>query len=278
MRVKIFYIIFFIIPFLSINAQDEIQRQVEFADNLFHQKLYYDAITEYKRLLFFDSSRKFGFYGNMKIAQSYKGGAKFDEAINYFKKAELSTFDQNEKFEAGIEIIKINILRGTTQRSLDLIEEMSINFNEKEKLKTLDYWKAWTYMFANKWEIAFQIFNIYPEFAELSNHCKNVIDEKYSVNFAKLLSYILPGAGQFYTGEYLSGTMSLAWNILFGYLTINSFFEERVFDGFAIGSLLWIRFYRGNFQNAERFAENKNIGIANKKLSYIQQNYQGLKP
>ena len=97
-------------------------------------------------------------------------------------------------------------------------------------------------------------------------------------SFSKLLAYILPGAGQFYTGEYLSGAMSLSWNILFGYLTINSFVEERVFDGFAIGTLLWMRFYRGNYQNAERFAENKNIEIANNKLKYIQQNYQGLKP
>lgn len=279
MRLNFKYLLlFFIISVINIKPQDDLQRQVEFADNLYHQKLFYDAITEYKRLLFFDVTRTYSFYANNKIAQSYKGGGKFDDAVKYFKKAELSTLDQNEKFECKLEIIKVNILRGTTQQSIDLIDELLSEEKDKEKVKQLDYWKAWTYMFANKWEIAYQILNIYPEFSELSKYCKEVIDEKYSVNFAKLLSYILPGAGQFYTGEYLSGAMSLSWNILFGYLTINSFVEERVFDGFAIGTLLWMRFYRGNYQNAERFAESKNIEIANNKLKYIQQNYQGLKP
>lgn len=279
MRLKFVYIFaLIIISIANLKSQDEIQRQVEFADNLFNQKLYYDAITEYKRLLFFDVNRDYGYYANTKIAEAYKGGAKFDEAIQFFKEAELSTLDQEEKFKAEEEIIKVNILRGTTERSFELINQLSKEQTDSEKLKMLDYWRAWTYMFANKWEIAHEILNIYPEFNELSNYCKQVIDEKYSVNFAKLLSYILPGAGQIYTGEYLSGTMSLAWNVLFGYLTINSFVEKRAFDGFAIGTLLWMRFYRGNIQNAERFAENKNIEIANAKLKYIQQNYQGLKP
>ena len=278
MRLKLTYIIYLVVLLSSLKSQDEIQKQVEFADNLFYQKLYYDAITEYKRLLFFDSTKEFGYYANFRIAQAYKGGAKFDESIEYFKKAELVTFDEEEKFNSKIEIIKVNILRGTTQRSLDLIEEIINENNQPEKLKILDYWKAWTYIFANKWEIANQILKIYPEYSDLTKYCKEVIDEKYSVNFAKLVSYILPGAGQFYTGEYLSGAMSLGWNILFGYLTVNSFVNERVFDGFAVGTLLWMRFYRGNVQNAERFAENRNIEIANKKLKYIQLNYQGLKP
>jgi len=39
-----------------------------------------------------------------------------------------------------------------------------------------------------------------------------------------------------------------------------------------------MRFYRGNFQNAEEFALQKNLEMSNKALNYLQYQYQGLKP
>jgi hypothetical protein len=105
-----------------------------------------------------------------------------------------------------------------------------------------------------------------------------VINDKYSVNFAKIISYILPGAGQIYTGNYVSGLLSLSWNILLGYFTINAFMEDRAFDGVVIGSLLWLRFYRGNIQNAVDFAVEKNSEISNRALEKIQKDFKGIKP
>jgi TM2 domain-containing membrane protein YozV len=133
-------------------------------------------------------------------------------------------------------------------------------------------------MFADDWKSASESFAKINSYHELKLLCDRVEKEKVSVTFAKVISYILPGAGQFYTGHYLSGTMSLGYSVLFGYLTINAFIEDRVFDGAAIGALLWLRFYRGNVQNAEEFAEEKNIVAANKALRYLQNNYQGNKP
>ena len=106
----------------------------------------------------------------------------------------------------------------------------------------------------------------------------NIDEELYSVSFAKTISYIIPGAGQIYTGEYISGLLSLGWNVLWGYLTIRSFIDERIFDGIVIANFLWLRFYRGNFQNAEKFAEEKNLIISNKGLEYLQYEYSGRKP
>ncbi len=100
----------------------------------------------------------------------------------------------------------------------------------------------------------------------------------YSEKFAKYSSYVIPGFGQFYTGEYLSGALSLSWNILSGYLTINSFIEDRVFDGIMVGNFLWLRFYSGNSQNAEKFAVQKNLQISNSALKYLQFNFAGERP
>ncbi len=62
---------------------------------------------------------------------------------------------------------------------------------------------------------------------------------------------------------------------MFGFLTINALVEDRVFDGIVIGNFLWLRFYSGNIQNAEKFAEQKNLEISNKALFFLQFNYLG---
>jgi hypothetical protein len=45
-----------------------------------------------------------------------------------------------------------------------------------------------------------------------------------------------------------------------------------------IVNFLDFRFYRGNIQNAERFAVEANQNISNWMLNYLQFNYQGPKP
>ncbi|MBU2492188.1 MAG: hypothetical protein KJ571_06140 [Bacteroidetes bacterium] len=273
--INIILILFCCTNFLS--AQDELSRQLNFADNLFEEGLYFDAITEYKRLLFFDENKKYDFDINYKIAVCYKKGAKFDESIKYFSLAALSAQNEEDKFEINLQIVRLNILRKTTGRSLQLLNDLETKSNYSQK-KEINYWRGWTYMFDDKWDSAAVYFNMVDYDHELKNIANRVENDKYSVTFAKVISYILPGSGQFYTGNYLSGIMSLGWTAIWGYLTADAFIDERVFDGFAIGDLLFLRFYRGNIQNAEKFAVQENIKISNKALRYLQNNYKGIKP
>ena len=104
----------------SLNAQDQLQTQFEYANNLFESKQYFDAITEYKRLLFFDSQRRYAFQANYRIGQSYKAGAKFDEAIRFFTLADLNSDNNAQKYSAKIEIIKSNILKWFSSRQIIL--------------------------------------------------------------------------------------------------------------------------------------------------------------
>jgi len=258
-------------------AQNELSRQRDFANNLFEEGLFFDAVTEYKRLQYFDKNKIYEYDSNYKIALSYKRGTKFDEAINYFSKAVLSSRTDEEKFETHVQIIRTNILRKTTDRAFQLLNELDKSASYTQK-KEINYWRGWTYMFADKWDSAAFYFSLVDYDHELKNLANDVKNDKYSVTFAKVISYILPGPGQFYTGNYLSGLMSLGWTALWGYLTVDAIIDERVFDAFAIGDLLFLRFYRGNIQNAEKFAVEKNIEIANKTLRYLQNNYKGIKP
>jgi TM2 domain-containing membrane protein YozV len=183
----------------------------------------------------------------------------------------------NEVFIARLEIIKVNILRRTTGRALALLDSLQNDSKFTGKADEINYWRGWTYIFSDDWENASLSFSAIQPHHQLTVFCDSLHNDLYSVQLAKYLS-ILPGAGQFYTGEYVSGFISIGWNVLWGYLTINAFMEDRVFDGFMVGTLLWWRFYSGNIQNAEKFALEKNLEKTNSALRYLQNNYIGKKP
>lgn len=259
-------------------AQNSFDAQFNFAKKLYSDEHYFDTVTELKRLLFFDENSEYNYEANLFIGKSYKQGAKFSDAIRYLTLAEINAKNIDELYATRIEIIRINILRRTSRRALKLLDSLGTDERFIDRKNEIKYWRGWAYMFADDWEQAAQTF------AEIdSNHVLKVLAEKvdddfYSVSFVKTISYIIPGAGQFYTGEYISGLLSLGWNVLWGYLTIKAFVAERIFDGIVIANFLWLRFYKGNLQNAENFAKEKNLVISNKALNYLQFEYDGLKP
>lgn len=270
-------LVFFIITCSSF-AQDSLQAQFNFAKSLYDSENYFDAVTEAKRLLFFDAEAKYYFDANLLIGLSYKAGAKLNEAIRYFTLAEINSKNDDQFYQAKILSARINILRRSNEQAERILNSLLANPSYENNHKEIKYWLGWNFMFANQWQKAYKTFSENNLDTALANICQSVVNDSYNENFAKYSSYLIPGFGQFYTGEYISGLLSLGWNVLFGYLTINSFIEERVFDGIMIANFLWMRFYSGNTQNAEKFAKEKNIGIINNALDRIQYDFKGKKP
>jgi len=281
-----FYFLFVSLIALFFNSnsfsQNEFQKQLkiqfDFAKELYNKEEYFDAITELKRLIFFDKEKEYSYSANELIGETYKMGAKFSDAIQYFTLAVIHSTNNEELFNSKIEIIRVNILRRTIDRALSLLDSLDSDKRFSNKKIDISYWRGWAYIFEDKWNKAAQEFNKVDSDHELKKLSEQVENSKYSVAEAKILSFIFPGAGQFYTGNYISGILSFGWNLLWGYITINSFIKDRIFDGIVVGELLWLRFYRGNLQNAEKFAEEKNKEISNKALNFLQFEYNGPKP
>jgi len=275
---KIFYIILMVlIARENLFAQNSLAEQFNYAKRLYNEEKYFDAVTEFKRLLFFDNTSVHNYEADLLMGLSYKKGAKFSEAIQHFTLAELNSNSSDEVFEAKLEIIKVNILRRTIGRALTLLDSLQNDLRFSSKVDEINYWRGWTYIFSDDWESASQSFSQIQPQHQLALLCDSIANDLYNPQLAKILS-IVPGAGQFYTGEYVSGLISIGWNVLWGYLTINAFMEERMFDGLMVGSLLWWRFYSGNIQNAEKFAIEKNLEKTNSALRYLQNDYNGKKP
>jgi hypothetical protein len=274
---KYFITVSLLINFTTI-AQNSFDVQFNFAKKLYSDEKYFDTVTELKRLLFFEGKDEYNYQANMLIGKSYKQGAKFSDAIRHLTLAELNAKNVDELYETRIEIIRINILRRTTRRAFKLLDSLEADKRFTDRKDEIKYWRGWAYMFADDWELAAQTFNDIDSNHVLKSLAAEVSDDLYSVSFAKTISYIIPGAGQIYTGEYISGLLSLSWNVLWGYLTLKAFIAERIFDGLVIANFLWLRFYRGNIQNAENFALEKNLIRSNRALNYLQFEYDGLKP
>ena len=263
-------------------AQNELHEQLKsqfgLARELYNKEQYFDAVTELKRLLFFDKGKEYSYSANELIGESYKMGAKFSEAIQYFTIASIHSTNNADLFNSKIEIVRVNILRRTINRALTLLDSLNSDRRFSKNNDDINYWRGWAYIFDDKWDKASREFSKISSDNELKKISEEVENNKYSVAEARILSFIIPGAGQFYTGNYISGILSLGWNLLWGYISINSIVENRIFDGIVVGELLWLRFYRGNLQNAERFAEEKNREISNKALKFLQFKYNGPKP
>jgi TM2 domain-containing membrane protein YozV len=263
---------------MKLFSQDALRDQYSCALKLYNSGQYYDAITELKRLLFFDNKKNYTYDANEIIGMSYKMGAKFSDAILYFTIAEMNAGNAGQLFTSKIEVVRSNILRRTTSHAIALLDSLKKDGRFTAKTEDINYWTGWAYIFEDRWDEASRLFSDIDSAKSLAEFCKDVDQEKYSVTFADIISHFIPGAGQIYTGHYVSGFLSLGWNVLWGYLTINAFVENRVFDGLVIGNLLWLRFYSGNLQNAVKYAKDENTGITNKALDYLQSGYQGLKP
>jgi hypothetical protein len=150
------YLIFLLILFSSrgLNALNSGLEQFNFAKKLFLEENYFDAVTEFKRLLFFDESGDYSYEANRLIGLSYKQGAKFSDAVYHFSEAELNARTDEESFEMKIEIVKINILRRTTDRALKLLENLEGDGRFDNKQNEIKYWRGWAYFFADDWQQA----------------------------------------------------------------------------------------------------------------------------
>ncbi len=108
--------------------------QFNYAKKLYEEEKYFDAVTEFKRLLFFDESGKYSYEANLLMGFSYKYGGKFSDALLHFSIAEMQARTTEEDFACRIEIIKINILRRTTYKALALLDLLANNLEFKNRI------------------------------------------------------------------------------------------------------------------------------------------------
>lgn len=233
---------------------------LSFADYLYREDSYDDAITEYKRMLFFNpESTSIEF----KIIRCYEKSGELEEAIDYSNKLLLKYYDKEIREKLSISLAKNYIKQGefgdARMTSIDIEDEF-----------TRHYLLGLSYLFEKSWALAI------AEFTKINNDTLVKLAEagerlpKKSVSVAGILSTIIPGLGHLYVGNVNKGIRSFLVNVISGYLTFINVKNQDYLSGSFIFSSLFHRFYLGGIMTSiigakECNSDKENVYIENIK-------------
>jgi tetratricopeptide (TPR) repeat protein len=261
-------------------AQDtaSLKQQFDLANKLYVQGKFFDAVTEYERLLCFDTLHTLSFEADKSIASCYRKGGQFKNAITYAGASLVYAKTRDEIFDTKIELVKLHILNHTFSSAINILSTIEKDSVYAFHVQHVHYWRGWVYMFSNEWGKAADEFAFIDSAKTLRQFCIDTGDKFYPVTALQILSAVVPGSGQMLTGHVWNGLLSLGWNALWGYLTIDAAVANRVGDALLIGDLLWLRFYTGSISNTKNFADEKNSQLFQDALRYLQDEFIGAKP
>lgn len=220
----------------------------------------YDAaITEYKRFIFFHAgdSRVAETYNQIGLA--YRSQGLWQEAIVSMRNAVLHAITPAEKSEFQLTLAVTHIAsKNYDLARLELIKVMLRNANVTTYRRSL-FLQAVTYIYQFRWEEADEILREYTtdeSLYQLIEKAKNHSPKSKKV--AKVLSAIMPGAGQMYAGKWGGGLNALALNGALGYVTVDTILKKYYIDAALWTYFIFSRYYIGNLYRAEIAVDTVN--------------------
>jgi len=257
---KIIYILLFslLLPF-ALKAQD-INTIRSFSDEQFKTGNYQLALKEYQRVLFFSNDNEYNELYS-KIASIHYLLSDFSLAIRYYDFAMRVEDNDSLRIELALKKIlcnfKLNDYYSALSELLDIHEPGTGYLKDRKAL-----YMGICYFGLNDYEKSREYFSqvLNPEgVTELFDlfHSFERYNRKYRPGKVELMSILLPGLGQIYTGEVLSGINSF---VLMTGITIYAMFTAvnyTLVDGLLVLSSWFYRYYAGGFTNAHDSAVRK---------------------
>ncbi len=204
-----------------------------YADSLYNQGDYFRAITEYKRLLFYGIAKKKYIY--YKIGECYEKMGDIRKALYFYGKYFYLEENPDTSF-----IYKYAFLFYRT----DKFDEGISLFKELKKSKKRDYFLSYGYLKKN----------------DLKNYLKYLPDKKLYRNekLWKIMSLFLPGVPQIFNRHITEGITSLLANSFSLYLIYKNYKRKDYFS-LSISTVLFLRFYTGNFSSVSNYVREYNL-------------------
>ena len=237
---------------------------VRFADNLFAEKDFSFALSEYQRALFI-SNQKSEYQIKEKIAYCYWNLEKFEMAIKILTELLPTINDKQESNKINILLSKYYIKQKKLTLAKNHLNKIVSNYDLIVKQKTIIF--SYIYLLDKDWE------NLNLIVSQLNTDDSkiiiNLINEIKNENYkspilAGLLSSIIPGLGKFYVEKNSQGLYPLLYTSLATYMSYKSttnenknFLKTSTYGGLAIS------FYLGNIYGSYSAAKIYNETIDN---------------
>ncbi|MDT8401420.1 MAG: tetratricopeptide repeat protein [Bacteroidales bacterium] len=277
MRNLLYINLFSLCLYFPLTGQD-ISQIKEFSDEHFNEGNYRLALKEYQRVLFFDEQNEYDeLY--FRIASIHYILSDYDKAIRYLNLAQLTENDDSLKVEITLYKalcnFKLGNYLGAINELYDIPDLPSGYLQDKKNLYLgichygLDEYEDSRDYFSMILDSAGTA-GVNTLFIQLEDYNKRFRPEK-----VELMSMLLPGLGQVYTGKVFNGINSF---ILISGVTVYAVVTAvnyGLIDGLLVLSSWFYRYYSGGFTNARNFAvqkiEDQKTSIYSEIFSLIEE-------
>lgn len=288
MRKSVIYLFLFCLLSTAYAQSFEAQRLLRFGDSLFQEGDYLNAIYEYKRYLFLYPDANKRDLVQFSLAASYQNAGQLNEAIAAYRTL-VDTYPQSPLIERSkSNIAQCQLLQGEEAKAIGGLEQFLSDHPNGALAPRAQFTIGMIQMDNRDWKMASeawqQVRAKYPQssFAEMSERLAYTVRRgeslpRHSPAIGGLLSAVIPGLGQTYSGRFSDGLYSLIIVGATGGGTAYYIGQEQYEVAIPLG-VVALFFYAGNvfggyqsakafnLQHEERFLEEMRAQIRKSNL------------
>jgi TolA-binding protein len=236
-----------------------------FAQSLFAAGEYYRAIGEFQRFLFFQPGHPLTSEAQLTIGLAFFCGERWLQAFEVFRRITGTAPDSARRAEAALWMAETHARGGDQMQAIRLFHELIRQYPESSIAQRAAYMIGWGYLRQRRWTEARDAFaqvdaiSLYHASGERLAAALATPPElpHRSPTVARILSTVLPGTGQIYTGHTLDGLIGLGVHGALIAGTIGA--VGAGLEGAAgLGAFFTWGFYRTQMSNAATLANDFN--------------------
>lgn len=254
-------IIFSILAAVTVRAQT-VEQTFQFANRLYADADYKECVKYYERVLFFGED-KFNTDCYERIGNCYSVLHNPEEANEYYQLTYFSTENDSIKnemlFNRSFNFLQEKKFKLALQELMSLSGHQSNGLTRKKNLYfAIAYFGDGNYTLSENYFI--QLISQTDSVSLQKLHYLFLKNEKLNrrnPKTARILSMIIPGAGQFYAGDVKNGLNSLLLTGGFALLFVNTAFTYSYVDALTAAGPWYYRYYYGGFRRAETITINR---------------------
>lgn len=247
---------------------------LKFADYQFKSANYNLALKEYQRVLFFNGNRKVQHIYE-QIGNIYLYRKNFDKAKYYFELSYKTSRSDSTKTEMIFKKASCSMLDKKFKQAIFELMNIPDSTDDKTASRKNFYFAVcyWGLEDFNQAENSF--LKILSKENQSGKEAIALLFDKKK-NFyrpnpktAKIMSIVLPGSGQIYSGDFKNGINSLL--LTGGFVTLGIYMTHyySFFDAFLTAIPWFMRYYQGGYKNAEKIAFAKRANRRNETYQNI---------
>ena len=247
------------------------------ADSLFHKGYYYEAGNYYQKAYFYSNSIKNKTNLILKKIACLKQLRQFKEVDNIVSKMLLDNLSDSLLLNFLSEAALCSYLANDYNKAESYLIQLEYRLMNKDLLTNTYFIYSLILNEQQRWQEAKEKLKMFVIMFKTDNVLKNKllvqIDSAYHPkNYpklkkpvkAKILSSILPGLGQMYSGAVMEGIGSLALNVFALSVTGAGIYFKYYITGIVTGNFLFGKLYLGGGRRAEFLVLKKNYQRLNK--------------